>query len=105
MTRTVSGNFTADGTSSPLVISSPNFETMNGAMVWLGSGSNVDFGGGTVTIQMKNVDGNFVDIPLASYIATACEQVFIPNNSVIRISLSGSASPNLDYQLSMMSCK
>ena len=103
MDKTISGNFSADGVSAELVVSSPSFEVMNGAHVWIGSGANVDFGDGTVSIEMKNAQGAWVAIPLATYLAPASEQVFAKNNSSIRLRMSDSTTPNLDYEISCMS--
>ena len=58
-----------------------------------------DFGGGTATVQFKDVDGNIRSITNASFIAAVDKLISTGFNTDVRVTLVGSTSPDLDYNI------
>ena len=94
----VSGTLTADGDSQTLAPSNSE-DNVGGAFVHMSGG----FGGGTATVYFKTIDNTWVALSSGAFTAATDKQIFVPNNTGIKITLSGSTTPTLYYQISNMS--
>lgn len=87
----VSGTFSADGNSSSV-------EVNQRAIAFIGSTGGTNFGSGTVTVQLQAPNGDWCS---SQQVSTSSDvlaiDVVIP--TTIRLALSGSSSPDLDYSI------
>jgi hypothetical protein len=89
MNKAVSGTFSANGSSNPAQI-------IHGGVVFVGSAASKNFGSGTVTVEVQAVDGQWYPSSQALTAADVLEVVF-QEPSVIRLTLTGSTTPDIDY--------
>ena len=97
MGLTVSGTFTADGTSDTHVVDS-KIDVVGGFFMHVAG----TFGGGTVKAQFLADDGSWRDLANTSVTVASDKQIIVPNGFEVRLNLSGATSPSLYYQLSSM---
>ncbi len=87
----ISGTFAANGNSSTIEVS-------RRAIAFIGSSGGTSFGGGTVTVQLQSPNGDWCS---SQQTATSSDvlaiDVVIP--TTVRLNLSGSTSPDLDYAI------
>lgn len=87
----VSGTFTDNGDSSQVEVTAR-------AIAFIGSSGGTNFGSGTVTVQLMSPTGDWCS---NQQTATASDvlsiDVGIP--TVVRLSLTGSTSPDIDYAI------
>jgi len=87
--KAVRGTFTTN-------TSSADAQIQEGGVIFIGGSGGSDFGGGTVTVYLKAVDGAYY----ASQMTTLTPDVFEvrpPVPTTIRLTLSGATAPDLDY--------
>jgi len=87
--KAVRGTFVANGSSAEAQI-------QQGGLIYIGSAGGEAFGGGTVTVQIKGIDGNYY----ASQDTSTASDVFAiepPVPCSIRLTLTGATSPDIDY--------
>ncbi len=94
MSSRIVGNFSADGSSAAI-------RTTDRPIVLIGSGT---FGAGTITVEVKLVDGSWQALNTAIIDALAAPGQVItkldfPDNFEIRATLAGATSPNINYIL------
>ncbi len=94
MTNRVTGKFLEDGVSEQIL-------TTGGRIVLLGSG---DIGTGEAGVQLKLPDGVWDDLPATVIDPINAAEISVskfpvPGNFLIRVSLTGSVSPDFDYLL------
>jgi hypothetical protein len=94
----VSGTLTADGDSQALAPANQE-HNVAGVFVHMSGG----FGGGTATLYFKTIDNTWVALTNGAFTAAADKQVFVPNTTGVKITLSGSTTPTFYYQISNMS--
>lgn len=87
----ISGTFSANGNSSSI-------EIRERAIAFIGSSGGTSFGSGTVTVQLQSPTGDWCN---SQQTATSPDvlaiDVVIP--TTVRLNLSGSTSPDLDYAI------
>ena len=86
--KSVSGTFTTNSNSADAQI-------QKGGLIYIGSTGGESFGGGTVTIYIKGVDGNYY---ASQEVATASDvfEFRPPVPATIRLTLAGATSPDID---------
>lgn len=94
----VSGTISADGDSLSLAPNSPDRDS-SGVFVHC-SGT---FGGGTATIYFKADDDTWKAVSNGAFTGAFDKQVMVPNEVPIKITVSGSTTPSIFYQISNMS--
>lgn len=97
MTKKLVGNFSSDGNSSAIIVRA-------GATLFLGSSAASNFGGGTVTVQVKGPDpaGTAAGLWYNSadtYTAGDVDNLVFAKTSEVRLNLASSTSPDLDYAI------
>jgi len=68
------------------------------ATIFVGSAVNDDFGGGTVVVEIEGPDGNWYPTS-ESFDEPDVRRIDLAMPSVIRLTLAGSTSPDLDYAI------
>lgn len=91
MQKYINGTFTEDGSSSEIAVKKT-------ATVFVGSSGGQDFGGGTLEVDVKGPDGLWYSTDNATAEATILN-LEMPNPGVVRLTLAGSSSPDLDYAI------
>ena len=89
---TITGNFSADGSSEEFVA--------DRFLILLGTDTNANFGGGTVSVKLKKNDQ--LDWTADSKTYTSMDAIKQDGDFMgakIKLQLSGSTSPNLDYTI------
>lgn len=95
MTASVSGTFSANGDSASLrVLGSHGF------FVWLGGAGT--FGSGTITADFYSALGAWESLAAVQATAIGEYQVKVPDDTLVRLSLSGATTPSIAYQISSM---
>lgn len=87
----ITGTFTANGNSASINLP-------NGGVLFLGSASATDFGGGTVTLQVMGPDSQWYS-SADTYTAGDVDNITFNAPSAVRLSLASSTSPDLDYAI------
>jgi hypothetical protein len=87
----IRGTFTANETSASIFCKST-------AVVYVGASGGATFDGGTVAIQFLGPDGQWYPSD-QTFSAADVKSIDLPIPSYIRLSLSGSTSPDLDYAI------
>lgn len=91
MNESVYGNLDADGASSSLNLK-------RGGVLFVGSTTAKDFGGGSVSLQAKGPDGEWYESGDA--ITTAVVRALdFPVPTEVRIVLGSATGPDLDYAI------
>lgn len=92
MATLIKGNFSEDGDSEVFVASRFTF--------CIGSDSGEDYGGGTATIYIKHAEDlgwtEAESYTTGSSVATSVDYV---GGVIVKLNLSGSTSPDLDYSV------
>lgn len=91
MSKYINGTFSADGSSSSIVV-------LNGGVVFVGSTGGKDFGGGSIYVQSKGPDGLWYESGDA--ISTAVVRYLsFPLPTEVRLTLGSSTAPDVDYAI------
>lgn len=92
MGQMITGNFSADGSSEEFVA--------DRFLILLGTDTNADFGGGTVSVKFKKNDQLDWTADGTTYTSMdAIKQDAAFMGAKIKIELEGATSPNLDYTI------
>ena len=63
------------------------------------------FGSGTMTVKFYGTDGTWHDIANGAFTAAADKTFSVPNNTSLKVTLSGSSGASIYYQFSDMNDK
>ena len=91
MKYSVTGTFAADGNSSSVLV-------QERALVFVGGDGGLSFGSGTVTIQAKGPDNQWYSLA-ETITARDVRELELLLPCEVRIKLSGSTAPDLDYAI------
>jgi hypothetical protein len=91
MKNYVSGTFAADGQSTSILCAST-------ALVFVGGAGGTTFGSGTVTVQFKGPDNQWYNSS-ETMTARDVKNITLTVPTEIRLDLSGSTAPDLDYAI------
>jgi hypothetical protein len=87
----VAGTFSADGSSATVTIN-------RGGVIKLGGSGGSNFGSGTITIQVQGADGLYYP-SATTYTAADVVNIEMMEPTRVRLNLSGSTTPDLDYEI------
>lgn len=91
MANIISGNFAANGSSDEF--------TANSITVCLGNDTNANFGGGTISLKVKQDDKLDWTVD-STYTATGTVNTIVYAGGLkAKIELTGATTPNLDYSI------
>ena len=77
-------------------VSAPQAFRVNGPFIIHGSGG---FGGGTVQLERRQLDGTFVDVVSATYTAAFDDEITATVNDVYRLPMDSSTTPTVVIEI------
>ena len=91
MSKYISGTLAADGSSSSIAI-------LERGVLFIGSTGGTNFGGGSAYLQAQGPDGLWYTASEA-YTASTTQYLDMGSPTVVRLTIAGSSSPDLDYAI------